>query len=357
VVAWRAAHADTKLLLIIDQLEELVTLSSRSRDEFLRQIREVQQIGAGQVHWVVTLRADYEPHFQDLCSPTATASVRYLVPPFSREERREIIEGPAAERVLFFEPPTLVDRLLNEVVDTPGALPLLSFLLSEMYRVSIRRPRDRTLSEADYQSLGGVSGALSKRADGVYESYSEPAEQEAFRYLMLRLVAPGEIARQRVLESELQFSDEAETKRVIAIRDRLIDERLLVSDRDPQGRTFYEPAHDKLVLGWPLLSRFLVEDRAHHLHHELRGAASKWQESGRLLSRLWLRDPLLPSALAEARRVPRRFNQLEADFLRQSRRLQGVTYGLLGLIAALLIGAATSIAFVEKQRASEMQEH
>ena len=99
--------------------------------------------------------------------------------------------GPAAERALFFEPASLVDQLLDEVADLPGALPLLSFLLSEMYRASIRRPRDRTLSEADHKSLGGVSGALSQRADRLYESYATPEEKEAFRYLMLRMVAPA----------------------------------------------------------------------------------------------------------------------------------------------------------------------
>ena len=74
----------------------------------------------------------------------------------TRAELREAIEGPASERVLFFEPPSLVDRLLDEVADMPGPLPLLSFVLSEMYRASLRRLLDRTLSDADYQALGGV---------------------------------------------------------------------------------------------------------------------------------------------------------------------------------------------------------
>ena len=357
VSAWLASHPGERLLLVIDQLEELVTLGGAQRDEFLRQVQAVRQAGAGRVHWVLTLRSDYEPHFSELLAGGQEESPRYVVPPLSRDELREIIEGPAAERALFFEPASLVDQLLDEVADLPGALPLLSFLLSEMYRASIRRPRDRTLSEADYKSLGGVSGALSQRADRLYESYATPEEKEAFRYLMLRMVAPGEVARQRVLDSELLFPDKTTEAQVATIRDHLIRERLLLSDRDPQGRTFYEPVHDKLVLGWPQLSQFLMADRAHRIQQELREAAGRWQDSGRSRSRLWLSDPLLPQALYEARRAPRRFNRIESEFLQASQRLQRGAYGLLGVGLLLALALFGIIAVQQRQRASEMHEN
>ena len=53
----------------------------------------------------------------------------------SQAELREVIEAPAAVRVLFFDPPELVDTLIDEVIQTPGALPLLSFTLSNSTQV------------------------------------------------------------------------------------------------------------------------------------------------------------------------------------------------------------------------------
>ena len=58
------------------------------------------------------------------------------------EDLRQVIEGPASVRVLYFDPPELVDDLIKEVIQTPGALPLLSFTLSELYVKYVQeRPR------------------------------------------------------------------------------------------------------------------------------------------------------------------------------------------------------------------------
>ena len=67
---------------------------------------------------------------------------RCTVPPFSLEELKEVIVMPTMQEVLIFEPPELVDQIIEEVVQAPGALPLLSYALSELYeayRTSGRR--------------------------------------------------------------------------------------------------------------------------------------------------------------------------------------------------------------------------
>ena len=88
----------------------------------------------------------------------------------TQNELREVIEKPAQERVLYFDPPELVDQLINDVVQMPGALPLLSFTLSELYLKYLqRRGSDRTMRESDYNQLGGVMGALTNRATEEYE--------------------------------------------------------------------------------------------------------------------------------------------------------------------------------------------
>lgn len=354
VATFVSAHPDEKLLLFIDQTEEIISHAPAELPAFLAQLDEARQAGAGQLHIVLALRADFEPYFEAL-RREGTAR-RFLIPPMSRAELREAIEGPAAERVLFFDPPTLCERLLDEVADTPGPLPLLSFVLSEMYRASLRRRRDRTLADADYQALGGVSGALSQRADAVYAEYADAAEQRAFRYLLLRMVVPGELARKRVFDSELVFTAPAEQQRVRHIVKRLLEERLLVSDLDSHGQKFIEPAHDKLVMGWPQLGRFLAHDKGYLLHHSLSEAARVWERNQRDSAYLWDRDPLLPQAVTTQKLEPGRYNQLEEEFVKRSQRRRRRGRGLIALIVLLIVGSLGTWLQQERRAARRAQQ-
>ena len=124
---------------------------------------------------VMTLRSDFEPHFSELLLPKPGTQVRFFVRPLSRPELRQVIEGPASERVLYFEPPSLVDQLVDEVAEMPGALPLLSFTMSELYRaLRAQYPQRPPPDQDDYQNLGGVAGSLSQRADEIYRSLDAP---------------------------------------------------------------------------------------------------------------------------------------------------------------------------------------
>lgn len=348
-------NVDTRILLVIDQAEELVTQAADAMPAFLGELAAARRAGGGRLHVIVTLRSDFEPHFREILNPDAGSSPRFLIPPLKRAELREIIEGPASERVLYFDPPSLVDQLLDEVDDMPGALPLLSFTLSEMYRASLARPQDRTLSEADYRSLGGVAGALSQRADAVYQSYSAEADQQAFRHLMLRMVVPGEAARRRVRDSELIFAEDAQEKRVRAIAQRLLQERLLVSDRDSEGQPFIEPAHDRLVMGWRQLGRFIATDKAHRLHHGLIGAAQLWQQNGRESAHLWDRDARRAQALALQREEPGRCNRIEHEFMEHSERRWRAKRAVWAAAGALICGALILALVLQLKRRAEAE--
>ena len=125
---WLAAHPERRLLLVIDQFEELIT---QCRDEaervrFQQILADALQAHREQLRIVLTLRSDFEPQFADSPLASEWQPGRYIVPPLNQAELRAVIEGPASEQVLYFEPPELVDRLIDEVIQTPNALPLLS---------------------------------------------------------------------------------------------------------------------------------------------------------------------------------------------------------------------------------------
>jgi len=300
---WSESHLDVKLLLTIDQFEELITMSQESQTEthggdrqksdraaepqpwlqFLEVLREAIVKCPQQLHIVLTLRSDFEPRF--LSSPLSAywKDARFPVRAMNLDELRQAIEGPALKQALYFEPPELVGKLIDEVGQMPGALPLLSFTLSELYiklydRWTKDNATDRALRIKDYEELGGVTGALTRRATEEYEALDEK-HRATMRRMMLRMVAieGGGVARRRVPESELAYSDAEESKRVEYVVDRLVEARLLVKGQEA-GTVYVEPAHDFLVRGWDELQKWIKnqqDDLA--LQQRLTVAANDWR--------------------------------------------------------------------------------
>ncbi len=346
--AWKEKNPQVRALLFVDQLEELATLGAKDAEQrqFLTILHDSLSRHADILRVVMTLRSDFEPHFTDLLTSKSGASVRFLVRPLSRSELRETIEGPASERVLYFDPPKLVDQLVDEVAEVPGALPLLSFTLSEMYRAYVRSGRsDRSLSEKDYEALGGVTGALSQRADELHDSLDVP-RQETLRRVMLRMVAleAGEVARRRVTLDELRYGEASpEETRAKSVLEALLHARLLVSGTDAESQPYVEPAHDKLVLGWKKLWTYIKQEQETlPLQRRVTQAARDWQSNQRQNRRLWAADPRLPQAVALRRQSAERFNAWEGEFIARSeqlrRRQRAISLSVLLTIIVVLSG-------------------
>jgi hypothetical protein len=111
------------LLLVVDQLEELVTVCQDEEERwgFLRALIDAQEAAAGRLHIVLTLRSEFEGRFTGAPGGETWRAVmlerwsagRYFVPPMDRSALREAIIGPAEVKVLYFEPPGLVETLLD----------------------------------------------------------------------------------------------------------------------------------------------------------------------------------------------------------------------------------------------------
>ena len=243
---WRKKHSGQKLLLVIDQFEELITLcqEEEERENFTHELIEALEEHSEALRVVLTLRSDFEAQIsQSSLKDRWQEDNRFVVPPMTQDELREVIEQPASVMVLYFEPRELVDRLINEVIQTPGALPLLSFTLSELYRRYIERQKDveqqdsnRALTEADYEDLGGVIGSLRRRIDNEYEKLPDAAHKETMKRIMLRMVAfeGGELTRRRVPIWEFEYPDTAENERVKTIIDQLLQGRLIVGGKSEE---------------------------------------------------------------------------------------------------------------------------
>ena len=284
VAAWCDAHPGQRLLLLVDQCEELVTMAraATARDAVMALLARLIDTHPLHLTVVLTLRTDFEPQFDASALAPLWRDGRYVVPPLSRADLKAIIEQPAAARVLYFDPPALVEQLLDDVVNTPGGLPLLSFALSEMFgRYVARQAPDRALTRADYDAIGGVVGALRARADAEFHAL-DGLHQEAMRDLMLRMVSggAGSLTKRRVSDAELTFADAAQGARVQDVLARLTAARLVVEGTEPDGTGYAEPAHDALVRGWGRLVGWIhaANDDAMPLgtRQKLAGAALEW---------------------------------------------------------------------------------
>lgn len=356
------------LLLVIDQFEELITLcrNDQERQQFLQQLAAAIAAHPDRLRLVLTLRADFEPQFRNTALEPYWTAARFVIPAMTREELRQAIEAPASARVLYFEPHSLVDQLIDEVVQMPGALPLLSFTLSELYLKYLKRQEqaqqqgeivDRAITQQDYDELGGVTRSLTQRADQEYERLvrSDPAYAQTVQHVMLRMVAvtSGELARRRVPLSELDYP-EPEQQRVEQVIEQFSQARLLISSTDTAGKPYVEPAHDALMRGWQrLLDWANAAQEALILQRRLTPAAVEWHNQQKT-SYLWHADPRLPLLNQTLHSSNNWLNRAEAEFVQRSvwqRRKNRTLRGVLipGGLAALLF--ATLIAHTQRELA------
>ncbi len=343
--SWCAARPEARLLLVVDQFEELITVCRDDEAaEFQKQLAEALRTYAGRFSIVITIRSDFEPHFTGASAKLSwDEKARFVVTPLTREELQEVVEKPAEARVLYFNPPELVEQLIDEVMQMPGALPLLSFTLSEMYLKYIsRQSDDRALTEEDYIELGGVVGSLRHRATDEYEKLDE-ARRKTMRAVLLRMVAVEgrEVTRRRVPKRELSYENPDENKRVAEIIKQLSGARLITEGREAEGEPYAEPAHDALVTGWDQLRRWIKEEQdTLLLQRRLTQAADDWSVD-HAVGRLWDGDPRLPQAKQMLEEPGVRLNELEARFVRKSfgqqtwRRRQRIVLVTLAFIATV----------------------
>lgn len=277
-----------ELVMVIDQFEELFTLveSEEERAIFLENLVAAILDEQSRVRVVVTLRADFiDRPLRYMDFGELVQHRNEFVLPLTPDELERAILNPAKRVGLKYEP-GLVSTILGDLGDQPGSLPLLQYALTELYE-----KRDgRLLSKSAYDEIGGVLGALIRRADEVFANLRED-QQSITRQLFLRLVTLGdgvEKTRRRVLRSELEqirVSPEA-TQDVFAISEaieRFQKARLLTFDHDPVTRgPTVEVAHESLLREWTRLREWLDESHTYiRLQRQLALSANEWQDSNR----------------------------------------------------------------------------
>lgn len=273
--------ADTRLLLIIDQFEELFMLvdDDAMRSRFLTQLVTALDDPHGRVFVLVTLRSDF--YGQPLTHPKFGARLGggvINVVPLLPDELESAAQQPAEQAGVSFQP-ALLATLLADVAGESGGLPLFQFSLSELFDRRI----DDTLALDVYREMGGIEGAVTRKAEDLYEGLDE-VQRVAVKQLFLRLVsaAGGHLGRRRVLASEITTLD-VDIVALQTVIDVYTQNRLLTLDRDHVSDSpTIEVAHEALLTEWERL-RLWIEGAHEDIrrHAALRSAMDEWEEAKR----------------------------------------------------------------------------
>ena len=241
-----------RLVIAIDQMEELFTTEKEpaSREALVRLLAAFAACG---LVWVIaTIRSDFfhrcgeVPGFSALKDGLASYE---LLPP-TRPEIAQIIREPARAAGVRFEESAdrgrLDDVLQEAAAADPGSLPLLEFVLDALYEVG---GQHRFLTFAAYRALGGLEGAIARRADEVVDVLPSDIQEVLPAVLRaLTTVRPGD---ETVTARPATLGELAGTPARSALVDALIAARLLVSDEDAAGHVFVRVAHEALLSRWP----------------------------------------------------------------------------------------------------------
>ncbi len=288
--AFRTAHrtigGPLRILLVIDQMEELWTeraITLDEREQFLEAIEVLSNCGSVSV--LATLRSDFYPLAQlSECFLRLKGDRGHfdLTPP-GTAALQELIVKPAQRSGLTFERDartgrTLDQRILEDAARDPSALPLLQFALADLYE-----HRDLKLGQltySAYDAMGGVEGSLGRRLAVVFDAL-EAEPRDALEELLPLLVTvdtqrESGAARRRARIEDLCCTDARE-----ALTSSLIAARFLTTDQDGDGHSVASLAHESLLRNWPRLTEWLEKNRdLLRLRTQVEQSEARWRQSG-----------------------------------------------------------------------------
>ncbi len=280
-----------RVLLFIDQFEELFTQVTdlTIRQKFLASLADAVR-NAPYFTLVFTLRDDFSPKLQNNVDDDDFRPLLERYRPqelvgMTRDRLRAAIIEPVAKLNVEFEK-RLVDRLISDVGNDAGNLPLLQMVLDLLWQ----HQQPRLLTHNAYDTICGEQGlkiVLANLADKIYDGYVRQDKIKEFKQVLLSLVTLGDdkTANTRQTATYADIGEYNWQEIVVP----LSTERLLKTDRDKTtNEQTVEIVHETLIQSWQKLAGW-IEDYRHELERirEIESAAIKWDRNKRSKVDLW----------------------------------------------------------------------
>jgi tetratricopeptide (TPR) repeat protein len=348
-------HGDSTPLLVLDQLEEAFTdarVTEAERRAFFRALYALCRAGT----WIVaTMRNDFYAEcggyaeLHELRDGLGT----FDLPSPDAGELGQLIRRPAAAAGLSFDidvasGQSLDEVLRDEAIASPEALPLLQFTLQELYD---QRSENGTLTFSAYRAIGGVAGALARRAEAEFSALPAAAQAAlpaVFQAAVVMSPDSGQAGRRAAVPLDTMQPSARE------LAARFIDARLFTSSSGPDGRRVFGIAHEALVRQWPRLVAWTEDNKdLLRVRQRVATAASRWVAEGRrndLLLAPGKQVDEAASLLAAGMALTEDERAMVEGSLRRARRNRLVRWGAIASLVALAITAVGAAIVADNQR-------
>jgi WD40 repeat protein len=268
-------EAPAHILLYVDQGEELYTRASIAE---ARRFSEVltADLKDSRLLAFASLRADFYDKLQ--ADQGLFSCYEHIdVAPLDRPKLDEVVTEPARALGVQFEDAGTSSRITAQASAKPSALPLLSYLMTDMWKCMVERG-DRTLRlQAQAIDIGGV---LASRADEFLAA--NPDRQEVLRHLLtLKLCAVQ--AQGAPVRREARRKECSEAEWILASQLADYPWRLVVtSEHEADSEMIAEVAHEALLTAWPRLEGWLRDQRDFLVFkNDAEQAEKRFQEAGK----------------------------------------------------------------------------
>ncbi|MCZ8192135.1 MAG: SUMF1/EgtB/PvdO family nonheme iron enzyme [Microcystis sp. LE19-338.1B] len=336
-----------KFLLVVDQFEELFTFAlAEQRDRFIELITQVATIPDSPLAVIATMRADFiEPCLRyNVLRQIIQNNAEYL-PNLGGVDLIEAITEPA--KLQGYEvTKELLSKILEDIKQEPGFLPLLEFALTQLWKK--RDEAERRLTLEAYEAIGGIVGALNCQADKVYQykDYEKDlpqqerteAEKALINRIFLNLLQIGDGEKDTRLRQSKAFilslvGDNQEAQKVLTElidgKQGLVKGRLLVTGKtEREEEAWVDLAHEALIEKWDKLNLWRNETRkGRELAKQVDKDAQNWKKSNKSQDYLWSGDKL-----ADAEKILQEYQdtvettKLAKEFLQASSQEELYTY-------------------------------
>jgi TPR repeat protein len=187
------------LLLVVDQFEELFRFVRERKEEdggaearlFVSSLVEAADVFTAPVYVVLTMRSDFMGDCTQFAGlPEALNRSQYLIPRLTREQVRDAIEKPL-RLVGTRMSPRLVERLLNELGDDTGQLPVLQHVLNRTFQQFRASGAEGEITVDHYLAAGAMDGALDAHADSLLSSLGDDAQPWAEKFFRCLTTVEG----------------------------------------------------------------------------------------------------------------------------------------------------------------------
>ena len=377
----RNSAADSNFLLLVDQFEEIFHSVKRGATpqqvndatDFVALMLELAEQTDVPAYVVMSMRTDFLGDCDFFFGlPESLNRSQYLVPRLTRQQRREVIEGPIGLYQKTIQP-DLLDRILNDAGDRADQLPVLQHALMRTWQEFLHDTGCLEVALKHYLACGGIADALNRHAEQAMNGMS--LEEKSLTEKMFRALTDtddhGRQIRRPLLLSQLKAITGSNAESILKIVERFREDNrsfLVLSETETVDDPRIDISHEALVRQWKSLGGWVeVEAQSKEEYLRLVQTARLFQKGKEGL----MNDPALKVAEEwRAKQTPTkewasRFDgdfQVAMDFLKQSlsakkSELAGQRRRRLALLFASLALAVGSVTYYKLQAGKAEEAH